>query len=45
MILSPSISPLAVFSTAPMKYAVVESKGLIKTHCCVDMSVSNNKLD
>lgn len=26
-----------VLSTAPKKYAVVESKGFIKAHCCVDM--------
>lgn len=29
-----------VFSTAPRKYAVVESKGFIKAQCCVDMSVT-----
>ena len=26
-----------VFSNAPKRYAVVESKGFIKAQCCVDM--------
>ena len=32
-----TLMTFVVLSNAPKKYAVVESKGSIKAHCCVDM--------